>query len=175
LFFVVLIIALGLAGFAAYNAFYDQGKDIQSGTVAQPDKKLIDTVDSTVIPTNKPLKVILANKPIKKAKGKLKKNVNTPFLNAGYKPKKKLAPDSAASTGKHQPRSGNVYTIINTAFFYNAPDKNSRSNIYLTAGDAKLALMDETNDFRYVIFTNDKGQTTKGWLLKKDFIPVSDY
>ena len=40
LFFVVLIIALGLAGFAAYNTFYDQGKNIQTGTVVQTDKKL---------------------------------------------------------------------------------------------------------------------------------------
>ena len=71
--------------------------------------------------------------------------------------------------------SGNKYTIINTAYFYDAPDKNSRSNLYLTAGDATLTLLDETNDFRYVIFTNDKGKTTKGWLLKKDFMPASDY
>ena len=108
-------------------------------------------------------------------KGKLKKNTGAPFLNASYKPRKKLAPDSASSSGKHDLRSGNAYTIINTAFFYNAPDKNSRSDIYLTAGDATLTLLDETNDFRYVIFTNDKGKTTKGWLLKKDFTPANDY
>jgi eukaryotic-like serine/threonine-protein kinase len=166
LFFVVLIIALGVAGFAAYNTFFDQGKNIQTGTVVEPDKKLKDTTDSTVI---------LTNKPIKKAKGKLKKNTGTPFLTASYRPRKKLAPDSALSSGNHDRRSGNVYTIINTAFFYNAPDKNSRSDIYLTAGDATLTLLDETNDFSYVIFTNDQGKTTKGWLLKKDFTPASDY
>jgi len=175
LFVVVFIIALGLAGFATYNTFYDQGKNIQPGAVVQPDKKLIDTADSAVVLTNKPLKVILANKPLKKTKGNLKKNVNTPFLNAGYKPRKKLAPVPDSSSGKHDLHPGNVYTIINTAFFYNAPDKNSRSDIYLTAGDATLTMLDETNDFRYVIFTSDKGKTTKGWLLKKDFTPANDY
>ncbi len=44
----------------------------------------------------------------------------------------------------------NKYTIVNTAYFYDAPDKNSRTNIYLTAGDAKLTLLDETDDFRQV-------------------------
>jgi serine/threonine protein kinase len=175
LFVVVFIIALGLGGFAAYNTFYDPGKNIPIETTVQTNKKLTDTADSTVILPNKPLKVILPNKPIKKAKGKLKKNTGAPFLNASYKPRKKLAPDSALSSGKHDLRSGNAYTIINTAFFYNAPDKNSRSDIYLTAGDATLTLLDETNDFRYVIFTNDNGKTAKGWLLKKDFTPANDY
>ena len=40
LFFVVLIIALGVAGFAAYNSFYDQDKNIDTGTIVQADDKL---------------------------------------------------------------------------------------------------------------------------------------
>ena len=166
LFFVVLIIALGLAGFAAYNTFYDQDKNIQTGTVVQPDKKLKEPADSTVI---------LTNKPIKKVKGKLKKNISTPLQNAGNKPHKKWVPVADSSSRNHDFQSGDEYKILHTAYFYDAPDKNSRSDIYLTAGDATLTLLDETNDFRYVIFTNDKGKTTKGWLLKKDFTPVSDY
>jgi serine/threonine protein kinase len=166
LFFVVMIIALGVAGFAAYNTFYDQGKNIQTSTVVPADTKLKDTPDSTIIVTNKP---------IKKAKGKPKKNTITPFLNVSYKPRKKLAPGSDSSVDKHNLRSDNKYTIINTAYFYDAPDKNKRTAIYLTTGDATLTLLDETGDFRYAIFTDDKGKAIKGWLLKKDFIPASDY
>lgn len=166
LFFVVLIVALGLAGFAAYNTFYDQDKNIQRGMVVEPDKKLKDTADSTVI---------LSNKTIKKAKGKLKKTVSTPLLNAGKKPRKKWAPVADSSSGKHDLQSGNEYKILRTAYFYDAPDKSSRSDIYLTAGDAALTLLNETNDFRFAIFTDDKGKAIKGWLLKKDFIPASDY
>jgi serine/threonine protein kinase len=175
LFVVVFIIALGLAGFATYNTFYDQGKNVPTETAVQKDRKLTDTADSTVVLNNKPLKVILTNKPIKKTKGKLKKNTGTPFLNASYKPRKKLAPDSASSSGNHDLRSGNEYKILHTAYFYDAPDKNSRSDIYLTAGDATLTLLNETNDFRFAIFTDEKGKAIKGWLLKKDFIPASDY
>jgi flagellar biosynthesis/type III secretory pathway chaperone len=166
LFFVVLIIALGLAGFAAYNTFYDPDKNIPTETAVQKDKKLTDTTDSTII---------LTNKPIKKAKDKLKKNTGTPFLNVSYKPRKKLAPVADSSSGKHDLRSGNEYKILHTAYFYDAPDKNSRSDIYLTTGDATLTLLNETNDFRFAIFTDDKGKAIKGWLLKKDFMPASDY
>jgi eukaryotic-like serine/threonine-protein kinase len=28
----------------------------------------------------------------------------------------------------------------------------------------------EENDFVYVVYTNDEGQTTKGWLRKKDLL-----
>jgi len=166
LFFIVFIIALGLAGFAAYNTFYNERQDIQTGAAVQTQKKLKDPVDSTYM---------LTNKTVRKAKAKPKKNITAPSLNTSNKPLKKLTPGSDSLSGKHDVRAGNEYTIMNTAYFYNAPDKNSRSNIYLTAGDAKLTLMDETNEFRYVIFTNDKGKTTKGWLLKKDFMAASDY
>jgi serine/threonine protein kinase len=166
LFFVVLIIALGVAGFAAYNTFYDQTKSIPTNAVVPVEKNLKDTPDSTTIVTNKA---------IKKPKVKLKKTTVTPFLTAGYKPRKKLQPAADSASGKHNYHQDNKYTIINTAYFYDTPDKNSRSGIYLTAGDATLTLGDETNDFRYVIFTNANGKTTKGWLLKKDFMPASDY
>jgi eukaryotic-like serine/threonine-protein kinase len=166
LFFVVLIFALGLAGFAAYNTFYDHSKNIQTSTVVPADTKLKDTPDSTIIVTNKP---------IKKVKGKPKKNTTTPFLNVSYRPRKKLPPAAGSSSGNHDFHTGNKYTIINTAYFYDAPDKNRRSAIYLTTGDATLTLLGETQDFRYAIFTDDKGKAIKGWLLKKDFTPANDY
>ncbi len=165
LFFLVLIIAVGLAGFAAYDTFYDNGKTVPLNTPVQNEKKVIETPDSTVF---------VAKKPIKKLKGKPRKTINTPFINTSYRTTKKL-PAADSMLVKHHPNSGDKYTIINTAYFYDAPDKNKRSRLYLTAGDATLKLLDETDDFRYVIFTNANGKVTKGWLLKKDFAPVSDY
>lgn len=166
LFFVVLIFALGLAGFAAYNRLYHPPKNIQIDNAVQSDQKLPATPDSTAIDTNKP---------IKKARGKLKKNTNMPFLAASHRPRRKLAPVSDSTSGKHNLRPDNEYTILHTAYFYEAPDKNKRSDIYLTPGDATLTLTDESGEFRYAIFTDDKGKAIKGWLLKKDFIPASDY
>jgi eukaryotic-like serine/threonine-protein kinase len=166
LFSLVLIIALGLAGFAAYDTFYNQGKIIPPDTAVQKDEKLPRTADSTIVVTNKP---------IKKVKGRLKKNANTPFLAASHRPRRRLTNVSDSTSGKYHLRSGDKYTILNTAYFYDAPDKFRRTAIYLTPGDATLTLSGETDDFRYAVFTDDNGKAIKGWLLKKDFKPATDY
>ncbi|MEO8765322.1 MAG: serine/threonine-protein kinase [Ginsengibacter sp.] len=167
LFFIVFIFALGLAGFAAYNTFHDQDTNMPAtGNIVEKEKKLKDIPDTTVA---------LINKPVRKPKGKLKKSSVTPVTYTPGKPQKKAAPITDSSSNKQNTHTGNEYKIVNTAYFYDAPDKNSRSNIYLTTGEAVLTLVNETDDFSYVIFTNARGQTTRGWLLKKDFSPVSEY
>jgi eukaryotic-like serine/threonine-protein kinase len=167
LFFIVLIIALGLAGFAALNTFYVQNKHSAPLDALVPTEKKSPDTAAAMIST--------AGKPVKKLAVKLKKSPVTPFLTVGYKPRKKLAPNTDSTSVNHAVHKGNEYTILNTAYFYDAPDKTSKTEIYLTAGDATLTLLDEKNDFRYAIFTDDKGKAIKGWLLKKDFMPASDY
>ena len=80
-----------------------------------------------------------------------------------------------STTTRHKRNFNNQYTILQDAYFYDAPDKNKRGEIYLTAGDATLTLLDENGDFRYVIYSDDNGKPIKGWLLKKDFKTASDY
>ena len=165
LFFLIFVIALGLAGFAAYDKLYRPAKNIQKDTVVHSEQQLPGTVDSTPIVTNKIIK-----------KGKDKpKTTNTPTLAASHKPVRKPAPVKDSTSGKGDFRSGNEYTIVHDAYFYEGPDKSKRSEIYLTAGDATLTLLDETGEFQYAIFTDDTGKAVKGWLLKKDIKPATDY
>ena len=167
LFMVVLLITFGLVGFTAYNTFYGPEKKFQTGTmVPVVDQKLKDTAASAII---------LSNKPIKKAKGKLKKAPGATSANTANKPQKKTGPGADSLSGNHLLRSASEYKIINTTYFYNTPDYNNRSDAYLTVGDATLKILDETNNFIHVIFINGKGKTTKGWLLKKDFTPANEY
>ena len=148
------------------NTFYHSRKNIPIDTALQGDKKLQNTADSNTVVTNNP---------IKKTRGRGKMKTNTPFLAASHKPRRKVAPVSDSTSSKHHLRPGNVYTLLHNAWFYDAPDENKRSDIYLTAGDATLTLSDESGDFRYAIFKDDNGKAIKGWLLKKDFKPASDY
>jgi eukaryotic-like serine/threonine-protein kinase len=165
LFFLVFIIALGLAGFAAYDRLYNKPvKNIPPETAGQVDKKLPVTPDSTTAE---------ADKPVKKIKGKVKKNVNTLVLAGSHKPRKKPWVDSAYR--RRHFHSGNTYTITHTAYFYDAPDLSKRSEVYLTPGDATLTLSQVSGDFQYAVFIDDSGKPIKGWLLKKDFGPASDY
>ena len=71
-------------------------------------------------------------------------------------------------------RSAQEYEITGNAYFYDEPDKNKKSNIYLTAGVVTLAALEETSDFIYVVFNSGKEETTKGWLLKKDLVPSTE-
>ena len=168
LFFLVFVAALGLASFAAYDKFYDPPKKTPADTVVDSDKKLPDVPDSTTVVTKNTIK----------GKLKTKKNTNTTMPSTTHKPHKKVTPvlpDSDSTSHKYHLRSGDKYTILNTAYFYEAPDKNKRTPIYLTTGDAILTLSDETDDFRYAVFIDNHGRAVKGWLLKTDFKPASDY
>jgi eukaryotic-like serine/threonine-protein kinase len=169
LFFLVFIAALGLAGFAAYDRLYKPAENFPADNAVQEDKKLPGISDSTITTTT------VTDKPIKKLKDKPIRKPKTPFTAASQTPRKKLMPVRDSASGKDDVRPRNEYTILHNAYFYDAPDKNKRSDIYLTAGDATLTLLDETGDFRYAIFTGDDGKPIKGWLLKKDFKTASDY
>ncbi len=169
LFFVVLLIALGLVGFTAFNKFYGPAKDNKKDAVALDNKKLNAAPDTSLI---------ITNKPIKKPKIRVTKTGNTPPIVTGIKlPSKKtgLAADSTLGNNNLNTVKEKEYEVINTAYFYATPDKSSRTKVYLTTGSVTLKALDEANGFSYVVFTSSQGKTTKGWLMKKDFIPVNDY
>lgn len=53
------------------------------------------------------------------------------------------------------------------AYFYNTADYSTRSAGFLLKGEI-VSSINEENGFIYVIFTNAKGITSKGWISKKD-------
>jgi serine/threonine-protein kinase len=74
-------------------------------------------------------------------------------------------PTENAGTGSSAKR----YTVKERAYFHNEPDEGTRRNAFIVHwNNAVLTPLDETDEFIYVVFTNEKGQTSKGWLRKKD-------
>jgi serine/threonine-protein kinase len=70
------------------------------------------------------------------------------------------------ATGKH-------YVVASgRAYFHNQPDPDTRRDAYLTPSDEVMTAIDEQGDFVYIVFTNDQGQTSKGWVPKRDLKPV---
>jgi serine/threonine-protein kinase len=163
-FVIVMIIVIGLGGFAAYNALFDRGKNMKPLTAVPLDNKLKDTADSSAI----------IAKPFKKIKGKTKKTINLSPANIANNNQQQTGAGGDSLTVKVQRKTGE-YKIINNAYIYNAPNKTSKSDLYLTAGDATLTLLEEKNEFTHVVFINENGKKTKGWLLKKDFAPSNEY
>jgi eukaryotic-like serine/threonine-protein kinase len=61
------------------------------------------------------------------------------------------------------------YRVTSKANFYNSPDENSMRGTFISESINKtIEALDEKNGFIYVIYTNDLGFTSKGWLSKKD-------
>lgn len=67
------------------------------------------------------------------------------------------------------------YKVLSKAYFYSQPNLKSRKANYIDNWKKfypPLNALDKKNGFIYVVFTNDDGQTSEGWLRKKDVQPV---
>jgi len=61
------------------------------------------------------------------------------------------------------------YKVLAKAYFHNAPDESTRRKAFITHwNNAVLTPVEEKNGFFYIVFTNHLGQTSKGWIRKKD-------
>jgi serine/threonine protein kinase len=168
-FFLVFIVAIGLAGFAAYDKFYKPAKHVPAETITNVDNKLpaATTDPATTAPVGP-----ASDNLIKKHKKWPYKKSNTTVVNAKRPPKKNTP---VTGSGKYHRRQEQTYAILKDTYFYNAPDTSKRSDVYLTAGDATLTLKEEKGDFQYAIFIDADGKPIKGWLLKKDIKSETDY
>jgi hypothetical protein len=65
------------------------------------------------------------------------------------------------------------YRVTSKANFYNAPDENTLRNTFISqSADKVVGALEEKNDFIFVVYTNDLGYTSRGWLSKKDLTKV---
>jgi serine/threonine-protein kinase len=70
-------------------------------------------------------------------------------------------------------RTGAHYVVTSSkAYFHNQPDADTRRDAYLTPSDEVMTAIDEQGDYVYIVFTNNQGQTSKGWVLKSDLRPA---
>lgn len=61
------------------------------------------------------------------------------------------------------------YRVTSKANFYNAADENTMKGTFISPGiDKVVGALEEKNGFIYVVYTNDLGYTSKGWLSIKD-------
>lgn len=160
-FVVLLIVALGFGGFAAYDKFVAPKKNTVTNTV-HPETSPTNLIEDSAL--------LAASKLSKKIKGKPKVNNVVPAVNAVNKAPQKNSPDSLLSK-----RHASEYNIVHDTYFYSAPNENSKTDIIVTEGEATITLLEEKNNFARVLFFNDNGKITKGWLMKKDFTPINDY
>jgi eukaryotic-like serine/threonine-protein kinase len=92
-------------------------------------------------------------------------------------------PEKPVPTANHaekNPQSSKVsetitYTVAGPqVYFHNKPDERTRRNAFINRWNkAVLKPLDEENGFVYIVYTNKWGQTSKGWMLKKQLTPLN--
>ncbi|RNI34055.1 serine/threonine protein kinase [Hanamia caeni] len=167
-FFLVFIVALGLGGYAAYDKLLKPGNNVPPPTITNVDN---NKLEANRDPATTPAVTPASDKTIKEHRRTPPKKPDKPVAHTSHKPAKKNTP----VTNKYYRRHSGTYAILKDTYFYDAPDTNKRSDVYLTAGDATLTLKEENGDFQYAIFIDADGKPIKGWLMKKDFKPETKY
>lgn len=154
-----LIVAVLLAGFGIYaqrkeknkiTGFKDVSADNQTLQLQAQDQIMEEDIQRDALPAGR------ENNKATKTSDK-----NTSGAKSGTDAVQKPKPPAQEETDSYKVRS--------KAFFYNQPDESSRRDAFIVHwNNAVLHPLKEENDFVYIVFTNHEGQTSKGWLRKKD-------
>ncbi|MBA3675778.1 MAG: sel1 repeat family protein [Chitinophagaceae bacterium] len=70
---------------------------------------------------------------------------------------------------------GQYKVLTSRAFFHNEPDEATRRTAYMVPSNDVVTGLDERNGFIYIEFTNNRGQTSKGWIKRNDLVPLEDW
>ncbi|HMJ48072.1 MAG TPA: hypothetical protein VK498_12135, partial [Ferruginibacter sp.] len=177
-FLTVLIIAIGLAAFSAYKLFFNQTSlnDRQSTSMQFSNDSLYNADTSLKTAEKSPRKKNEFSDSVKKINTTAALPNTDEFrevsdtLNTSAQI---ISREEPAPAG--EPATGTKYRVLTIAHFHDKPDEGTRRNAFITYQDKiPLTALDEQNDFIYVIFTNSQGQTSKGWIRKKDLTVVNE-
>ena len=186
-FLVLLFITVGLAALAAYSFFTKDNLNEDAGDVTSAsttssgdtantsDRSLADTKKLTTIKTSQTTQ-------------NTRQNNSTPVANTTDSAQEEAGDNDNAHVVKEEkndeegtaedtekPKNFGQYKVRNVAYFHNRPDAGTRRNAFINHwNNAILNPLDEQDGFIYIVFTNDEGQVSKGWLQKKDLIKVRE-
>lgn len=158
-----LLIAALLVGFSIIAQKGQDGKANLTQTDRDGNTQLQDTTNNTLSEINNHN----VSPGTVQAKQTSKKN------RAGQKLASGQILTSAGESNQQEVKETDLgaYKVKSRAYFHNAPDERTRRRGFIVHwNNAILHPSKEKNDFVYVVYTNDEGLTSKGWLRKKDLV-----
>jgi serine/threonine-protein kinase len=199
-FIALLFLTIGLGGFATYSFFKNRGPatDPLAGTQHAETNPTIIT-DTPKLFTKKP--VTKKEEPVATDQVPVKNNPDSDNSSANgtnsqtqsadeqlddnekdrikeEEKQREKAKDDNEQNREDQRESGSMsvgkYKARSVAYFHDEPDETTRRRAFINQWNKAFNAINEKDGFIYVIFTNDEGQVSKGWLRKKDLIPVND-
>ena len=179
-FVVLLLLTIGLAAFSAYSYIKNSKSNNLEATTKESQNAIDDTLDVAV--EKKPLvekkkdtvsmreklvkPVVKKDSAIRITENAVEENATKPENNENTL-NEIIVPDPTTETTQVAQEA--QYKVVVKAYFYSSPDETTRRNAYMVPSDnAVLNAQDEQNGFVYVVFTNQLGKTSRGWLQKKD-------
>jgi serine/threonine-protein kinase len=170
IFFVLLVLAMGLAAFLGYSYFKKPAENSVAETSANSEKVNDENNSGSVITNNnsekeKPKAPELRKINDASVTGEARKTAEEPPQQTRTKQQANaiVSPDGAYK------KTGERYTVKSIAHFHNAPDETTRRKAFINHwNNAVLIPQDDVNGFIYIVYTNDEGQTSRGWLRKQD-------
>lgn len=181
-FLALLLLTIGLAAFSAFSFFTNNSSKQQSDV----DSTNSHSITNTERPANKDTRKSISPRKkdsllqvkhvadsIKRANKKRQIVVdsiqnstddNQNINSAGDNTTQRIPENTSGASGQ--------YKVISKAYFYTEPDENTKREAFINKWNGTVTATDDMNGFIYVVYTNEKGQTSRGWLLKKDLIKV---
>ncbi len=178
-FTALLLLTLALGAFSAYQLINKKtpGQQVADSSLISPNSASANKSEPEPENVDKQAATLPT---VENRKDTLQKNDTVKLLT----PKQVIAQNNDTGNGEN----GNDYIIPNTpsetvttakpadkyqvleqAYFYTSPDESTRRKAYMVPSDnAILKAVDDQNGFIYVVFTNQNGQTSRGWLRKSD-------
>lgn len=163
-----LLIAVWLLGFSIYA----QNKENK----AHPKAREVHLNNDSFQTTTNSATAKSLNNVIAQASSEKNFKTKKPAKEIQVRTKKKAASSTDSVSGASSSVTATsynpvVYKVRSKAYFHNNPDESTRRNAFIVHwNNAILHPLKEENGFVYIVFTNDEGQTTKGWLKKSDLI-----
>nr|WP_294796001.1 serine/threonine-protein kinase [uncultured Mucilaginibacter sp.] len=173
----LLLTCIGaLAGHYLFNSGKAVAVSVPKDTIASTESSKEARTEPEPRKNIKEESQVTVKKPIEKpetlAVKKIKKDSAKKVVKKA-EPKPKPAEPAPVNSSKGSD-VGKVFTVFTTyAYFHDRPNEASKRAANINQwNNARLKAIDDQNGFIYVVYTNDKGQTSKGWLRKKDLIVV---
>jgi eukaryotic-like serine/threonine-protein kinase len=168
-FYTLLLITALLAAFAAYSVYNNINSIKARSETFTPQDSDTATLPNEAVPEVKKVE------PERRAP-----DTATTVITEPDPPKPRttdpMSFDTSSTSATEPSNAANTkYTVKSKAFFHNQPDETTRREAFIVHwNNAVLEALDEKNGFIYVVYTNEAGQTSRGWLKKSDLDPVQE-
>ncbi|TDH26566.1 serine/threonine protein kinase [Segetibacter sp. 3557_3] len=175
---LLLLAILGLGAYAAYKFYYQAKRPARSASIQDQKPVRREPVRNDDDRMGRPEKkeTVPADTPkaeMPKPVTRPQETITEPLPDTNTKKVERTEPPPV-TTDVETEVTGR-YKVISKAYFYDQPREETRRNAYIVHwNNATLNGLNEENDFVYVVFTNNLGQTSKGWLRKKDLNKIEE-